>query len=233
MKVQVLQHVPFEDLGCIATWLAKHNAQTDYIRFYQGQTPPAEDLPDLVIALGGPMSVNDEAEHPWLEDEKRHVRALLSAQVPLLGICLGAQLVASATGQRVYPGPEREIGWFPIYATGNIDTADTFSFPATLDAFHWHGETFDLPPGAQHIARSAVCENQAFQLGRRCIGVQFHLETTRQSMLSMLEHCAEDLQTTNRYVQRKDIIEAADDGYYAAVNRVMDQLLDYLVAPEA
>ncbi|WP_018608991.1 type 1 glutamine amidotransferase [Uliginosibacterium gangwonense] len=231
MKVQVLQHVPFEDLGCIATWLAGRHAQIDYVRFHQGQIPPAGDFPDLVIALGGPMSVNDEAQFPWLKGEKHHVRALLSAQVPMLGICLGAQLIASAMGKKVYPAPEREIGWFPIQGCGNSDAALKFSFPATLNVFHWHGETFDLPAGAQRIARSAVCENQAFQLGRRCIGVQFHLETTRQSMLSMLENCAEDLHPTGKHVQTREVIETADDACYAKVNRVMGSLLDYLVEP--
>lgn len=231
MKVQVLQHVSFEDLGWITTWLDKRNAQADYIRFYQGDIAPAGNLPDLVIALGGPMSVNDETEYPWLEDEKRYIRALLSARVPLLGICLGAQLIASAMGQKVYPAPEREIGWFPICRTNNIADTGNFSFPATLDVFHWHGETFDLPAGAHHLARSAACENQAFQLGRRCIGVQFHLETTRPSMLSMLEHCANELLTSGRYVQTRDFIEAADDACYSTINQVTDRLLDYLVAP--
>ncbi len=115
MHVHILQHVSFEDIGSMAPWLAARGAALHYTRFHE----PAADLPnihgiDLIIAMGGPMSVNDEQQFPWLKEEKRFIRAAVQQGVPFIGICLGAQILASAFGARVYPNREREIGWFPI-----------------------------------------------------------------------------------------------------------------------
>ncbi|MDO8988031.1 MAG: type 1 glutamine amidotransferase [Sideroxyarcus sp.] len=225
MKVHVLQHVPFEDIGGMADWLARQGAEIGYTRFYENAELPDPTGLDLVIAMGGPMSVNDEAELPWLVAEKAFVRSVVSRSVPMLGVCLGAQLIASALGARVYRNPVKEIGWFPVRAA-NV-AADVFQFPAEARVFHWHGETFDLPEGAVRLARSAVCENQAFQLGRNVVGLQFHLETTQESAEDMLEHGRAEL-VDAPYIQDAATVQAEPAATYIANNALMARLLAYL-----
>jgi len=225
MKVHVLQHVPFEVLGSIEPWLAARGATVYYTRFFEStRLADVADL-DLVIALGGPISVNDEAELPWLKEGKRFVAEAVNAGKALLGICLGAQLLASALGARVYPGPHKEIGWFDIESTS--DRCDLFRFPRKATVFHWHGETFDLPPGATRLARSAGCENQAFQVGSRAIGLQFHLETTPASAASLIGHCRNEL-VDGRFIQSEEELRKAPMAAYAAVNALMAEVLAYL-----
>jgi len=230
MKVHVLQHVSFEGLGNMEAWLREREAQVSFSRLHESPLLPdvAElDDMDLLVALGGPMSVNDEAAFPWLAQEKRLVAAAIERGIAVLGVCLGAQLIAAAQGARVYPASEKEIGWHTISGTSRL--ASVFQFPDRVDVFHWHGETFDLPANAIHLARSASCMNQAFQLGKRVIGLQFHLEVTRQSMAGMLDHCVADL-TAGRYVQPADRIRAVDEQRYAALEPLMYGVLDWLVA---
>ena len=231
MRVHVLQHVAFEGLGCIADWLDARHATVTCTRFFESPEIPALDDVDFVIALGGPMSVNDETTLPWLRDEKRFVAAAIAARKPVLGICLGAQLMASALGACVYPGSEKEIGWFPVFAEPagtDVKDGDAFVLPAQIDVFHWHGETFDLPPTARLLASSAVCRHQAFQIGRRAIGLQFHLETTPASMASMLAHCADELVTGQRFIAEATTIRATPRERVADANSLMGRLLDYL-----
>jgi GMP synthase-like glutamine amidotransferase len=191
MRVHVLQHVAFEGLGSLADLLDARGARITWTRFHAGDQLPSVEAIDAVIALGGPMSVNDEASLLWLVDEKRFIDAAMRRGLPVLGICLGAQLIASACGARVYPATQREIGWFPV------DVAPAacarWGWPARFDAFHWHGETFDLPVGAQRLASTATCPNQAFQLGANVVGLQFHLEMTAAAIAAMVEHGAADL----------------------------------------
>jgi GMP synthase-like glutamine amidotransferase len=149
----------------------------------------------------------------------------------VLGICLGAQLIASAQGARVYKNPEKEIGWFPIEAVPHEDPS-LFRFPSSMRVFHWHGETFDLPPGATRLARSAACENQAFQIGRRTIGLQFHLETTPDSARTLIENCRDEL-AGGAYVQGEETILSADAATYAKMGDELERLLEFLLDPSA
>jgi GMP synthase-like glutamine amidotransferase len=168
-----------------------------YTRFFDDPALPQLNGLDLVIAMGGPMSVNDESTLPWLLSEKRFIRSAVERGIPVLGVCLGAQLVASALGARVYRNAQKEIGWFSI--EGTPSTPNTFRFPEKCIAFHWHGETFSLPPGAVRLAKSVACENQAFQIAH-VIGLQFHLETTPESARALLDHCGDEL-VPGPYVQ--------------------------------
>lgn len=228
MRIHVLQHVPFEGLGNIEPWLKERNARISYSRLHQCAELPELESFDLLIALGGPMSVNDEDELPWLVAEKRFIAQTIKRGIPVLGICLGAQLIASAHGARVHSATEKEIGWFPISAPA--PAAGHFSFPASVEVLHWHGETFDLPEGAVRLASSAVCQNQAFQLGPRAIGLQFHMEMTRASVEAILEHCADEL-VDGRYVQSEESLRATTDERYAAVEPLMHEVLAYLTRP--
>ncbi|TAN41005.1 MAG: type 1 glutamine amidotransferase [Nitrospirae bacterium] len=225
MKVHVLQHVPFEGLGSIASWLKDRKAETTFTRFYASPALPLLGGLDLVIAMGGPMSVNDETALPWLRPEKQFVRDAVAQGIPVLGVCLGAQLIAIALGSRVYRNPQKEIGWFPIEQTHC--PAEAFHFPEKCMVFHWHGETFDLPAGAVRLAKSAACENQAFQIGRYVIGLQFHLETTLESATSILVNCADEL-SPGPYIQTEATLRAAPPAAYAEINALMDKVLSYL-----
>ena len=229
MNVHILQHVPFEGIGSIEPWLQMRSASISTTRFFESWTLPDVGQLDLIIALGGPMSVNDEAERPWLADEKRFISAAIRRRVPVLGICLGAQLIASALGARVYAGRQREIGWFDIEALPH--SGSSFAFPRHTTVFHWHGETFDLPKGAVHLARSAACEHQAFQIGPNAIGLQFHLETTRESADAIISHCREEL-VPDTFVQTEDTLRAVPAAAYKRINALMAEVLDYLVRPQ-
>jgi GMP synthase-like glutamine amidotransferase len=226
MKVRVLQHVEFEGLGSIEPWLEERGADVAFTRFFAGDEPPRAPGIDMLIAMGGPMSVNDEAELPWLRTEKQLVRDVIAAGTPVLGVCLGAQLIASACGARVYRQPLKEIGWFPVHAVG--EQAAVFRFPGECTVFHWHGETFDLPAGATRLARSEGCENQAFQIGRHVIGLQFHLEMTARSALPLIENCRAEL-VPDRFVQTEWELREAPASRYDAANRIMRDVLTYLI----
>lgn len=226
MNVHILQHVPFEGIGSMEPWLHARGADITSTRFFESWTLPDVSSPDLVIAMGGPMSVNDEAALPWLVAEKQFIRAAIQRGVPVLGICLGAQLIASALGARVYPGTQREIGWFDIQAVPAQE--GTFAFPDKARVFHWHGETFDLPAGAVHLARSAACEHQAFQIGRRVMGLQFHLETTPATAAAIITHCRHEL-VEDTFVQSEAALRAVPQAAYESINVLMADVLDHLL----
>ena len=227
MHVHVLQHVPFEGLGSIEPWLSQRGARVTYTRFFEpAKLPPLTGI-DFIIALGGPMSVNDEDQLAWLRIEKQFVAEAIACNKAVLGICLGAQLIASSLGSRVYPGSEKEIGWFPVVAEPAVP--NTFAFPTSAEVFHWHGETFDLPAGAVHLASSAACRHQAFQIGARVIGLQFHLETTPMSAQAIIHNCADELVPQRSYIQTEAALRAVPLARYEEINALMTNILDYLV----
>lgn len=227
MRTHYLQHVPFEGLGSIEPWLTSAGHEVTCTRLFEVADLPDPDAIDCLVILGGPMSVNDEAEYPWLASEKRFIREVIHSGKPVLGICLGAQLIASALGARVSRNREKEIGWFPVHAEVAADAA-VFPFPSPQTVFHWHGETFDLPPGAVKLAKSAACENQAFQLGKSVIGLQFHLETTPESARAIIAHCGDEL-VPSTYVQTADEMLSAEAERYRAINDLMAGVLDFLM----
>lgn len=206
-------------------WLSERGWEIFCTRFFAGESPPPVDEVDFLIAMGGPMSINDEAALPWLVTEKQFIRAYLATGRPMLGVCLGAQLMAGALGARVAPQAEREIGWLPIQGVAN--GGDVFAFPPEVTVFHWHGEAFDLPAGSVLLARSEGCAHQAFQIGERAIGLQFHLETTSASACALCENCRDEL-TPGPWVQSEQTILDAPKETYAANHQLLDALLTYL-----
>ena len=209
----------------MGSWLDSRDAELGYTRFYESAELPDVRGIDLVIIMGGPMNVQEETTHPWLVAEKKFVREAIDQGVAVLGVCLGAQLIADVMGARIFPNEFKEVGWLPIEAVDGGE--DSFAFPERMMAFHWHGDTFDLPVGALRLARSEGCENQAFQLGKNVIGLQFHLETTMETTELMIENCPDDL-ANGRYVQSADAMRKATAINDNFANRLVYAILDYL-----
>jgi GMP synthase-like glutamine amidotransferase len=226
MRAHYLQHVSFEGLGSIESWLVNAGYEISNTLLYSSAVFPDIESIDFLVVMGGPMSVNDEAEYPWLAQEKDFIKQAIDLGIPVLGICLGAQLIADTMGAKVFPNTVKEIGWFPITAV-NSEASSTFQFPKEIDVFHWHGETFSLPEGAVQIAKSQGCENQAFQLGRNVIGLQFHLETTPVSAQALVTNCRDEL-VAGEYIQSETEILAAVKESYTSINSLMTRVLEYL-----
>ncbi len=194
MKIHYFQHVPFEEIGYIEEWVGAHGLPLSATRFYEHDYLPSVDEMDWLIVLGGPMSVSDEQEFPWLAKEKRVIDQAIRKGKLVLGICLGAQLVANVLGARVYRNRIKEIGWFPIELTASGKRYQLFSFlPPQSTVFHWHGDTFDLPKGSIHMAKSEACQLQAFVYEEVVVGVQFHLETTAAILEILLRNCSNEI----------------------------------------
>ncbi len=231
MNIHFLQHVPFEGLASIRGWIERGGHKVSCTRLYAGDGFPRLDRTDLVIVMGGPMGVYDTDQYPWLTAEKTFIRAAIDSGKKLLGICLGAQLIADVLGARVYANGQKEIGWFPL--TRGSDAAHSALgriLPDRFDAFHWHGDTFDLPPAAVHLASSAVCRNQAFAVDERILGLQFHLETTLESAHELIEHCGDELVDAPSIQSAQEMLARTDR--FADLNRLMFALLDTLTAAE-
>jgi GMP synthase-like glutamine amidotransferase len=172
------------------------------------------------------MSVNDEAAHSWLRPEKRLIAQAVEKGKTVLGICLGAQLIASAVGARVYPNGCKEIGWFPVRRAAGSDSALARLFPNSLEVFHWHGDTFDLPRGAVRLLESEACANQAFFIGEKVVGLQFHLETTPESALALIANSRAEIVPGATIQTEQEMLRKP--GRFAAINRLMDSVLEYL-----
>ena len=226
LRVRVLEHTPYEGIGNIERWLLWRNARVETTRLYSGSDRlPDLDTCDLIIVMGGPMSVNDEADHPWLAGEKAFIREAVAEGKAVVGICLGAQLIASALGARIYPMDRPEIGWLEVHATPV--TTGSFRFPGRVPVLHWHGEACELPPGAILLADSADCPVQAFQIGTRVVGLQCHLEATPRSLEAMIEHESDDL---NGYSGLPDEHQLRDvpASYFSRNAQLMEAVLSYV-----
>ncbi len=188
MRVLAFRHVPFEGIGLIGRTLAERNIEVDYADLYcaDAEVPDAAAY-DGLIFLGGPMSVNDDL--PYLAREMEWIRQAVAQGRPVLGICLGAQLIARAMGANVRSNAAKEIGWYDLRFTDAAARDPLFDGLSLETVFHWHGETFDLPRGGELLASSDLCCNQAFRLGDRVYALQFHLEVTPDMIA---DWCAQD-----------------------------------------
>jgi len=221
-------HVPFEGPAAIADWCAQRGHELTRTPVYSGGVLPAQDDFDRLFVMGGPMGIYDEAEHPWLIPEKAFIAETIAAGKTVIGVCLGAQLIADVLGARVHRNPHIEIGWFPIdLSEAGRDSEVAGFLPPSVEVFHWHGDTFDLPPGAVHLASSEACWNQAYLYEGRVLGLQFHIESTPQSVTDITTHCADEL-VPGPYIQSAERILAATDEDYARINGVLFGILDRL-----
>ena len=193
MRVLAFRHVPFEGLGLIEPVLRARHIEVEHADLYRaGAALPDIAAYDALIFMGGPMSVNDDL--PDLRQEMECIRLAMAQRQPVLGVCLGAQLIARAAGATVRRNPTKEIGWYELRFTDAAANDRLFHGLSRETVFHWHGETFDLPPGAELLASSALCRNQAFRIGEEVYGLQFHLEVTPDMIANWCvqdENCAD------------------------------------------
>ena len=226
LRIHYLQHVAYENLGCIENWAIEKGHSITSTRFFENDTLPHSDAFDWLIILGGPMSVNDTDAFDWIEKEKIFICEAIKADKTIIGICLGSQLIASAFGSKVYPNNEKEIGWFPIFKIGEENLL--FSDRDFYNVFHWHGETFDLPKEAKLLASSEACYNQAFLIGDKILGLQFHLEVTADSLSKMATFGKNEI-TDGNYIQSEEII-LKNQHHIAENNNKMFALLNHFEA---
>lgn len=226
MRIHYLQHVPFEGLASIEQWAIQQGNIISATQFYNGDTLPSVDDVDWVIVMGGSMNIYEDDKYPWLTSEKEFIAEAIKKNKIVIGICLGCQLIAYVLGSKVYKGQEKEIGWYPIQATKEAQNFPIFAFiPESFTVFHWHGDTFDLPPGAVRLAYSEICSNQAFIYGEKVLGLQFHLESTKDSVRQIIENCASEL-VAGKYIQKPEEILARDDDF-SKINTAMCHILEY------
>jgi len=193
MRIHCLQHVAFEDAANIGLWSRERGHPSTCTRMDRGEPLPEADSLDWLVVMGGPMNVDEHDAYPWLVREKAFIRQVIDRGTPVLGVCLGGQLISTVLGGRVTPNRQKEIGWFPLTFTEAAAEHLVFGrFPRQVPAFHWHGDTFSIPPGGVRLAGSEGCDNQAFQFGR-CLALQFHWDYSLQSVETMIQHCRDEL----------------------------------------
>lgn len=194
MRIACISHVPFEGPGSIAEWASAHGHELLRVDARTGVFPDPATR-DLIVVLGGPMGTRDVLRHPWLTKEHEYLERCIASGTLMLGICLGAQLLAEAVGGSVHPGGEPEIGWYPVRLRPPARSNPWFTgWPQTFVAGHWHGDTFELPQGIESAASSELTPNQAFVAASgRVVGLQFHLEWTQEVLRALVLAAPEDL----------------------------------------
>ncbi|MEQ9567519.1 MAG: type 1 glutamine amidotransferase, partial [Pseudomonadales bacterium] len=233
MNICILQNVPFEGAGTILPYFESRHADGDrqpvhhveIVHLYREYQLPEVDSIDLLIIMGGPMSVHDEAQYPYLIEVKKFICQAIDQDKWVLGICLGAQLIAEVLGAEVTANQDKEIGWFPVTQTGS-DSWLADLLPCEFTCLHWHGDTFAIPEGATHVARSQACENQAFVWNNRVIGLQFHLEFTPQSTRNLIDRSQHEL-VDARWIQTEQEM-LSDEALFEATNNLMAGLLQHI-----
>ncbi|MBI5418272.1 type 1 glutamine amidotransferase [Candidatus Poribacteria bacterium] len=201
MNIHFLQHVPFEDGANIEVWAHNKGYKISKTLLFNNEKFPEMNSFDWLIIMGGPMNIYEIEKYTWLANEKKFIEKAIANQKIVLGICLGAQLIADVLGAKVTRNKHKEIGWYPVFLTDEAKQSKNFNkIPSEFIAFHWHGDTFEIPNGAIRIAKSKGCENQGFEFNNKVIGLQFHLESTMPSINKLLTNCSEDI-SRGLYIQ--------------------------------
>lgn len=193
-----MQHVPFEGPGIIHSWSKNNNISLTRTRLYEDEElPPPREIDGLVV-MGGPMGVYDAKRYPWLKKEKRFINDCIDRGIKVLGICLGAQLIADVLGAEVNSMNQKEIGWFPLNWNESARNHRLLDFlPTNQIVLHWHGDQFSLPGGALSLASSKGCANQGFLVDEQIMGLQFHLEMTKDGLDELIQHSNNELKRSD------------------------------------
>lgn len=235
MRIHIFQHAAFEKPGVVADWAAEQGHTTTYTLLYDKQHEfPAIDDIDALVVMGGPMGAYDDHLHSWLSREKTYITDCIHAGKKVLGICLGAQLVAACLGASVYRAPHKEIGWFAVQPTGDCKSVpwiyEFFAHAPTV--FHWHGDTFDIPHRAVHLLHSAATQHQAFLYNDNVLAFQFHAEITPQLLHDMMQHFSESDQPAH-FVQSKEEIARGLQHHIEQLGVLMRTILQQFFAGTA
>ena len=227
LRIHCLQHVSFEEPAYLEVWAERHNVNLRRTLLNEGEALPNIDDFDCLVVLGGPMSAYEEDDYPWLIEEKQFIRRAIDNGKILLGICLGAQLIAEVLGSKVFKHSHSEIGWYPIQFT-DVGRRHPFfkDFPDPFTPVHWHGDTYELPDDAVHICQSEGCKQQAFIWGDRVIGLQFHMEFSMHTLHRLIHKSQKILSAGGRYTQAEEAI--CDANRLESVNQIFDQFLQRL-----
>ena len=200
--ILIIKHIEIEGPGTLGEFLKETARKTKIVELDKGDTLPSVDEYEAIISLGGPMNVYEEAKYPFLKEEDKLIKKALREEIPVLGICLGAQILAKACGAKVRKADKKEVGWFKVNLTDACKRDPLFeNMPAEFEVFQWHEDTFAIPKGALHLAESQTCLNQAFRFGRNAYGLQFHVEVTPEMIESWIR-----AYTKNETVQTKDML---------------------------
>lgn len=191
----------------IAEWVGERGHTLSRTAFYEPEASlPVLESYDALIIMGGPMGVYDEGVYPWLAKEKRHIRMAIDSGKPVLGICLGAQLIATSLGAKVAPHRQKEIGWFPVAVEDAAAGHPILSgLNQAMTVFHWHGDRFEIPKGSLHLMSSVACDNQAFLYGSNVLGLQFHLEMDAPAIETIIKACGDEL-VEGKWIQPAETI---------------------------
>lgn len=228
MKLHYLQHVEFEGLANIEPWARSKGFDITGTGLHRMEKLPDPDSFDWLVVMGGPMNIYEEKEYPWLVSEKKFILDAIRKNKIVLGICLGAQLLADVLGGKVSRNRHKEIGWFPVKMLPGAQSSVPFrNFPGSFAAFHWHGDTFSIPPGAEMLAESEACPAQAFSFnGGRVLGLQFHLESSPESVGKLVQNCSDEL-VEGEYIQQPEKM-LRDEKNFTAVHDSMNKMLENL-----
>lgn len=227
--IAVIRHVAFEGPGSIADYAAEKGLRIDDYKLFEDTALPDPAQYRLVVIMGGPMGIYDDRDHPWLKAEREWLKVAVETGTPFLGICLGSQLLADSLGAKVYNNDLKEIGWFPVDATdGALTGFGLDEANRQFDAFHWHGDTFELPDGAAHLFSTPECTQQGFLHSSKILALQFHLEVTEASLSDMILHGLEELEPAPK-IQSADAMREGLNRI-PRCNRLMATFLDHLLA---
>lgn len=242
LRVHYFQHIPNEGYGSPEVYLKQKGAQLSHTEFFnvpKGQA--AQNLPnikdvDLLIIMGGVMSVNDEAIYPWLKQEKDWIRQFIALDKPVIGLCLGSQLIASCLGARVTKNKYEEIGWWSIFKVDGAAQHDEqqriFDFPDEVLALSWHNDTFDLPENAVLLAGSAACANQAYQYKNNVLAFQFHPETTALNLALFLEEKPDMTNKDGTYIQSFEELTHTSPDTFKPANELLNRAVDFVLGAQ-
>ena len=231
MHIHFLEHAVFENPGNIVDWAKLNQHRFSFTRLYKNEKLPDDDQFDLLVIMGGPMSIVDGAQYPWIKNEKLFIREAISSGKKVLGICLGAQFLADALGGRVFRNQEKEIGWFKLKKASETNHPLLKKFPEiSLPAFHWHGDTFDVPKGAIRLFESKATKNQAFLFDEKIIALQFHWEVKPENVRLLLNHSADDL-SPGTFVQNPEVMLNQKENFDLG-KKFLGKVLNYLALLE-